>query len=139
MNLLSVAVGGAIGALGRHALSLFLPAPPDSLFPWPTFAANLTGCFIIGFFYQMAEHRTIPAALRLGLATGLLGGFTTFSTFSLEVLTLLNGGHVLVGFLYVLTSLAAGLAACYSATVLARKLSGRMPNEEADKGNRSPS
>jgi CrcB protein len=136
MNALAIAIGGAIGSLGRFALSLILPsASAATLFPWSTFLANLSGCFLIGFLYQISDRANLPQTVRLGLGTGVLGGFTTFSAFSLELLRFIQAGHILMAFIYAAASLAAGLALCYIGIVLA----GRGNNRQTVQGTANDS
>lgn len=115
----AIAVGGAIGALMRHAVSqaslrLFGPN-----FPWGTLAANVAGCFAMGLLVVgLASREPNPTALRAFLTVGVLGAFTTFSTFALDVVTLYREKAVAVAALYLAGSvvlsvggLAAGLVA----------------------------
>lgn len=87
MQLLAVALGGALGAILRWALAMLLPA---TTFPWPVLVANLAGSFAIGLAWAAAEAAIIEPVWRLFLITGLLGALTTFSTFSLDVVYLLQ-------------------------------------------------
>ena len=83
----------------------------QTLFPWPTLVANVAGCLLIGLFYSLAARLGWSAEVRLLLTTGLCGGFTTFSTFSNEGMQLLRDGHLGLFSLYLLLTLALGLAA----------------------------
>ncbi|MBQ1181885.1 MAG: fluoride efflux transporter CrcB [Treponema sp.] len=87
MNFLLVAVGGALGAVGRYGISLI---PIRSQFPFLTLITNLVGAVFIGFVVGFAESRNASSGCILFLKTGFCGGFTTFSTFSLEAYNLLN-------------------------------------------------
>lgn len=109
-DLLAVFVGGGLGSAARYVLGLCLPAPAGT-FPWPTFAANVCGCFLIGLFASLSAGWAWPVRVRLGLTVGLCGGFTTFSTFSRESLSLLQGGHPRLAAAYVVASLGIGLVA----------------------------
>ncbi|TCS68948.1 fluoride efflux transporter CrcB [Effusibacillus lacus] len=113
MNFIAVAAGGAVGSLARYVLALVFPIDNVPLFPWPTFLANVIGCFLIGLLFQATGERLTDHHLRLGLGTGLLGGFTTFSTFSLELIQMVRAGQVLLALSYCFASLAVSLAACY--------------------------
>lgn len=108
-GVLLVAAGGAAGSVLRHLVALALPAAAGG-FPWATLAVNLAGSAAIG----AAAALCVQGDLRLLLVTGLLGGFTTFSAFSLEAVTLL-GRHPALAALYVLASLVLGLA-CFAVT-----------------------
>ena len=92
MSFVWVAIGGALGSCLRYALSLALgPLAAAEAFPWATFTANLVGSFALGLAFVLVEDRHwLGADLRLFFGTGLLGGFTTYSTFNLESLALLK-------------------------------------------------
>ena len=89
-SVLLVGAGGALGAVGRYGLSL-LPWRGD--FPLPTLLTNLLGAVLIGFIAGLAGRGRLPSGWTLFWKTGVCGGFTTFSTFSLESLTLLERGQ----------------------------------------------
>lgn len=101
ISVLAVAVGGALGAVMRYLISL---VPFKSDFPFATIIANLAGAVIIGFIAGFAAGRNTNKNIVLFFKTGMCGGFTTFSTFSLESLTLLENGKWLLGSVYILTS-----------------------------------
>lgn len=108
MNLwLAVALGGALGSVARYALKVALGSGGG--FPWSTLGVNVLGSLFIGLLAGWG--REAPEALRLGLLVGVLGGFTTFSAFSLETLNLLREQPVLA-LLNVVTNLTLGLMAC---------------------------
>ena len=91
MNFLSVALGGAMGAMLRYGLSGWLHTLTGAVFPVGTLAVNIIGSAVIGLVLQLSTERFLmPAELRLLLTTGLCGGLTTFSTFSYETLALLQ-------------------------------------------------
>ena len=91
MHLLYVALGGAIGAGGRHLVGLATLRLFGSSFPWGTLAVNVIGSFLIGVLIEtLALKVSAPAGVRLFLATGVLGGFTTFSAFDLRVIRTSN-------------------------------------------------
>ena len=110
LRCLAVAAGGAAGSLARYGLSLW-GASLGTRLPWGTFAANAAGCVAMGTVMHIVLGRaTLPEGVRLLLAVGLLGGLTTFSTFSYEAVALARQGHVGAAALYVLGSVACGLA-----------------------------
>lgn len=118
MNFVCVALGGAVGALGRYALSLL---PVKVSFPVLTLATNLLGAVLIGVLVGiLADHPDTDPKWRLFLVTGVCGGFTTFSTFSLETLTLLDEGRWAAAGAY------AGLSVvlCVAGVWAGRKLAG---------------
>lgn len=103
--LLLVAFGGAIGAAARYGVAVWLSASMAT-FPWHTLAVNLIGSFLIGLALPALLNR--PAA-QLLVVTGLIGGFTTFSAFSLETLSLMQAGRPGAALLYVVASVLGGL------------------------------
>jgi fluoride exporter len=109
-NFLVVALGGAIGASARYGINLIKPI---STFPWQTFVINAFGCFIIGICISLFKNNKIDNLTYLLLATGVCGGFTTFSTFSAESLSLLQNDKFLHFGLYVIASVVLGLIATY--------------------------
>jgi len=122
-HLLLVAIGGALGSGLRHlvnlaALRLFGPA-----FPWGTLAVNIAGSFVMGLFVEVLARRFGGSAeLRLFVATGILGGFTTFSAFSLDVAVLYERGATAQAALYVAASLAVSVAALFVGMWLGKSL-----------------
>lgn len=112
-DLLLVAAGGAGGSVLRWWLSgLAQHLTPRSPFPWGTLAINVAGSFAIGVVLTLAlELADLTPEMRLLLATGVLGGFTTFSAYSYETLTLLRTGHGVAAFVYAAGSVLLGLGA----------------------------
>jgi len=128
----TIASGGALGAVARYGVSTAWPHAPTA-FPWATFAVDVAGCFLIGvlmvFLTEVAgrPHHLI----RPFLGVGILGGFTTFSTYTVEVQRLLAGGHPQLALLYLFGTLGAALVAVQlgivAARLLARTRRGRRP------------
>ena len=113
-DVLLVAVGGAAGAVLRYGVGKLAGVQADTSIPWHTFAVNVTGAFVLGLLIVAAARQGWPGWWRPLLGVGLLGGYTTFSTFSMEVVELgLRGAPLLAGG-YALGSLFAGIlgAAC---------------------------
>lgn len=108
---LAIALGGALGSVARHAMGLWLRALAPG-WPWGTVLVNVLGSLAIGILFASMLTRPIPDAVRLGLVTGLLGGFTTFSAFSLDALNLIRDQGLGSALVYVLGSVLAGLGAC---------------------------
>ena len=109
--LLAVAVGGVIGALGRYGIARALPAQGEH-FPWATFVTNVIGCVVVGALVVLVvEHPAAHALTRPFLVTGVLGGFTTFSTFAVETRGLLATGHGATALGYVAATLVVGVGA----------------------------
>ena len=119
-KLLLIAAGGAIGALLRYVVSGWAQAALGGTFPWGTLAVNLAGCFLIGFLWTAAEHVSFSGATRTLVFTGVLGAFTTFSTYGLESLNLLRDGEVGPGLTNILVSNVLGLIMVYLGFVAAR-------------------
>src|SRR5882672_6504867 len=115
--------GGGAGSMARYAVGLWIEARVGPGFPWGTFAVNTSGCFLIGVLATLAdEHAWITPTARLALVTGVLGGFTTFSTFGLETWELVEDGHAWLALANGAASLAVGLAAVVAGVQLTRQL-----------------
>ncbi len=108
---LYIAVGGALGALARYALSGWVHGWAGAAFPWGTLAVNLLGAFLLGFAARFLEGTAASASLRALVTIGFLGAFTTFSTFSYETVALLRDGEMVSGLLYVTGSVLVALVA----------------------------
>ncbi|MEE1207220.1 MAG: fluoride efflux transporter CrcB [Muribaculaceae bacterium] len=111
VHILAVFIGGGAGSLARYAISRNIALLPSTHFPWPTFIANVAGCLLIGLLSALMARGFGSETMRLALVVGFCGGFTTFSTFSKETLSLLADGHLLIAAVYALGSVLAGLAA----------------------------
>jgi CrcB protein len=121
--IVGVALGGALGACARYGLDRFIEARSFAVFPWATFTINLSGCFLIGVIGEsLVDRHHLPAWLRVGLVVGVIGGYTTFSTFEQETLTLVEARDLAVALAYVLGSVAAGIVAVYAGVLLGRTL-----------------
>ena len=120
-HLLIVAIGGAVGASLRHLTGLAAMRLLGLGFPWGTLTVNLVGSFAMGAFIEWLARRTgASPELRLFMATGLLGGFTTFSAFSLDVAVLWERGEGLVAASSVLVSVCGAIAALFAGLWLVR-------------------
>lgn len=118
--LLAIGTGSFVGGLLRYAVSQAVQGRSLGLFPYGTLTVNLVGCFLIGMVYALSERGVVGESWRLFLATGVLGGFTTFSAFSQETVRLLQQGLVLNALTYVLISVVAGLMATYCGMLVIR-------------------
>ena len=118
---LGVAIGGALGALSRYGVDTWIERRMESLFPWSTFAINVSGCFAVGFIIAaLVDRHRAPQWLRVGLVMGFCGGYTTFSTFAQETLDLVEGRDMPVAIAYVVASVAVGVTAVLFGTRLGR-------------------
>ena len=117
-----VALGGAAGATARFAVAQWTGARWGWTFPWGTFAVNVTGSLAIGLVMTLLFARGADPAYRLLLVTGFLGGYTTFSAFSFEALTLLEARRWDAAALYVIGSVLLGLLAAALGLGLGRLL-----------------
>ena len=120
--LLAIGIGSFIGGVSRYLISLFIQNKILSTFPYGTLAVNITGCFLIGLVYGLSEKGNINGEWRLFLATGILGGFTTFSSFSNETVSMLRDAQYWQAFSYVGFSIIIGLAATFGGILLIKYL-----------------
>lgn len=122
-HLLLVAVGGALGSGLRHLTNLAALRLLGSAFPWGTLTVNLVGCFLMGVFVELLARRFGGSAeLRLFVATGILGGYTTFSAFSLDFAVLSQRGALAQAFGYLAASVVLSIAALFLGMWLAKSL-----------------
>jgi fluoride exporter len=113
-------IGGFLGAISRYCLGVWIHT--NNGFPLGTLLINLIGCFLLGWFLTFASQSTkINPYNTLLIGTGFIGSFTTFSTFSVETITLLQQGLFMLGLLYVLASIILGLLLSYLGHILALK------------------
>ena len=120
LNLLLVALGGALGSVARYALSTFVLRASGTLFPLGTFAVNLLGCLVFGVIAGAAEQRVaLTPAARAFLLVGILGGFTTFSSYAFESFTLMQDGQFAAAALNVIGQVIAALLGFWVAYVIA--------------------
>jgi CrcB protein len=121
-NLLAVALGGAIGAAARYLLAGQVGRWLGIAFPWGTLAVNVLGCFAMGLLVEwLALRWSASPAMRAFLAVGILGGFTTFSSFALDTATLAARQDYLATALYVAGSVALSILAFYAGMFLVRQ------------------
>lgn len=118
--LLAIAVGGTLGCWARYGMTILMQTIYGRDFPYATLAINVLGCFLMGFlFIETLERLTVSASVRIGILTGFLGGFTTFSTFAMETLLLAEQGEGGKSVLYVGLSLVLGLMAAVGGAYIA--------------------
>lgn len=122
-NLLAIAAGGALGALGRYGVMHLVGLLAGRVFPWGTLVVNLLGSLLLGvLFVLVVQNEAVRREWESVLTVGFLGAFTTFSTFSLETLVMLQTGRILTAAAYVGTSVLVCVAACGLGMRLARLL-----------------
>jgi len=120
---IAIAVGGTLGCWGRFAMANLVQAIYGRDFPYATLSINLLGSFLMGFlFIETLERLTVLPAIRTGILTGVLGGFTTFSTFEMETLLLAEQGDGLKAVLYVVLSVGLGFLGAFGGAYIARNL-----------------
>ena len=117
-----LSVGGALGVNARYGLSLVIDRWADPRFPWATFTINVTGSFLIGLATSLLLRWAPHPHMRLFLIVGFLGGYTTFSSYSLEALTLYERGAFGRMLAYLIGSVIAGVVAVALGAVLGRAL-----------------
>ena len=119
-----IAVGGAGGALARYGAGLALPTAPGA-FPLATFLVNVLGCLLIGaLMVLITEGTTVHPLIRPFLATGVLGGFTTFSTYAVDAQQLLAAGRWATASAYLVGTLVAAVLATWIGSALTRAVTG---------------
>jgi len=104
-----IAVGGALGALLRHGLTLLIPRGGEEAFPWATLSANLIGCLLMGCAYALAQREILVEPWRGLVMVGLLGALTTFSAFSQQMYELIQAGRLGLSISYALMSVVSCL------------------------------
>lgn len=120
--LLAIGTGSFIGGVSRYLLSRFVQERFLSAFPFGTMAVNLLGCLLIGLVYGWSERGGMSQEWRLFLATGILGGFTTFSAFSNETVGMLRDGQFGYAGLYIGASVVLGIGATILGIVITKTL-----------------
>ncbi|GAY15597.1 fluoride efflux transporter CrcB [Mycobacterium sp. shizuoka-1] len=121
-ELAAVFAGGAIGTAARAGLATLLVTDP-ARWPWATFVVNIVGAFLLGYFTtRLLERLPVSSYRRPLLGTGLCGGLTTFSTMQVETVRMIEHHHYGLAAGYTVASIAAGLAAVYTATVMVRRV-----------------
>jgi fluoride exporter len=119
---LLVGLGSFIGGISRYLVTLFVQNKILSAFPYGTLVVNITGCFLIGVIYALSERANWNPEWRIFLATGIMGGFTTFSSFSNETVSMLRDAEYWPAFSYIALSILIGLAATFGGISLIKYL-----------------
>ncbi len=119
----AIAIGGALGCWARYAQSNLVQTVFGRNFPFATLSINVIGSFLMGFLFILTlERLVIPPSVRVGVLTGVLGGYTTFSTFEMETLLLAENGEFFKAALYVVLSVVIGFASAFGGAYIARTL-----------------
>jgi CrcB protein len=120
---IAVAAGGAVGALARYGLDRLIERRSFSIFPWSTFAINVSGCFVVGLVIgALVDRHHAPQWIRAALVVGFCGAYTTFSTFAQETLDLTEANDYAVAIVNISASVIVGLAAVLLGNHLGRAL-----------------
>jgi fluoride exporter len=120
---IAIAIGGTLGCWARYAQTVFVQATFGRDFPYATLSINVIGSFLMGFLFIVTlERLMIPPSVRVGVLTGVLGGYTTFSTFEMETLWLAENGELFKAGLYVVLSVVIGFVAAFGGAYIARSL-----------------
>ena len=121
-KILALMLGGAVGTLLRYWVSNYAIRLFEGVFPWGTFIVNLIGSLLIGFAFGLFGKDSLSVNARLFLFVGLFGGFTTFSSFTLESLNLIKTGNIKFALIYILASNILGLLFVYLGYIFARTI-----------------
>lgn len=122
-KILSVAVGGAFGAVARYLINISPAANVFDKFPFPTFLINVAGSFLIGFLLILLTDKIeVSENLRMAIIVGFLGAFTTFSTFELEIFGLVRERQITLALAYLLLSLFVGFVGVVAGVALGRRV-----------------
>ncbi|NTJ42347.1 fluoride efflux transporter CrcB [Agrobacterium larrymoorei] len=123
LNIVLVAIGGAIGSVARYLVGVFGTRLMGPNFPWATLTVNVVGAFLIGLTVELVARRfNASAEMRVFLVTGILGGFTTWSSFTLDAVVLFERGALGMSALYILSSLLVSFTAIFAGLALGRAL-----------------
>lgn len=115
-----IGLGGFIGTIFRYVIFITIQQKLFSEWPHATFVVNILGSLLIGIIYALSEKGSISTEWRLFIATGILGGFTTFSAFSNETVNMLRNSQLMLASVYVLTSVVIGIVATFAGIWLTR-------------------
>lgn len=122
-HILLVGAGGSLGSVLRYLVGLWMLQRAGPAFPWGTLFVNVTGSFLIGFLAEFIMHKMgASPEMRVFLITGVLGGYTTFSAFSLDAIALLEHGQTMSGLAYIVASVGLSMLAVFAGLALMRAM-----------------
>ncbi|NLI91779.1 MAG: fluoride efflux transporter CrcB [Peptococcaceae bacterium] len=120
-SIFSIAIGGALGAIARYGLGIWISGKWIHYFPLHTFLINISGAFLLGLFNTLfLDKLTLSPEMRLAMTVGFLGAFTTFSTFGYETVMLIKDGNIITAGLYTISSIIVGFLGVFLGMSLAR-------------------
>jgi len=119
---LAIGFGSFLGGISRYLITIFIQNKILSTFPYGTLAVNIVGCFLIGIVYGLSTRGNFNVEWRLFLATGFLGGFTTFSSFANDTVSMLRDAQYWHAFSYIAVSVLIGVAATFGGVSLIKYL-----------------
>jgi len=123
LKILSIAIGGSLGAVARYLINISPLAAAAGKFPLPTFVINIVGSFLIGFLMIVfADKVEVSENVRMAVIVGFLGAFTTFSTFEMEVFGLIREREFVTSFLYLFLSVFVGFVGVVAGVALGRRV-----------------
>lgn len=120
--ILAIGLGSFIGGIARYLITLLIQNKFISTFPFGTMGVNIIGCFLIGVIYGLSERGNLNVEWRIFLATGIMGGFTTFSSFSNETVGMLRDAQYWQAFSYIGFSVIVGIASTFGGISLIKYL-----------------
>jgi len=122
MQIFMIFLGGGLGSILRYLTQTFFNKNFAYAYPWGTFCVNVLGCLFLGFLFgvTMSKVHWFEDSTKLFFTVGLMGGFTTFSTFGLESVNMFEKGQMESGFIYIASSIVLGIAAVYAGMQLAK-------------------
>ncbi len=123
LKLLLISAGGSIGAVVRYLIFVLFEKSVSSTFPWPTLIINITGAFVIGFLWGWFDRFYVSPGIRMLIFIGILGSFTTFSTFAFDVFSLVHDGQIRNVIFYILGTNVLGISLAFGGFYLARLMS----------------
>ncbi|NOX87061.1 MAG: fluoride efflux transporter CrcB [Chlorobi bacterium] len=123
LKVLLISIGGSIGAVFRYLIFVLFEKSTTSTFPWPTLVINITGAFVIGFLWGWFDRLYVAPGIRMLIFIGILGSFTTFSTFAFDVFSLVHDGQIKNVIFYILGTNILGIGLAFVGFYITRLIS----------------